>query len=137
MTSRLFVHTDGASRGNPGPAGAGVVIKDESGATISSLVYYLGITTNNQAEYRAVIAGLEAASKFKPQHVDLYVDSELIARQLRGVYQVKNAGLQPLYRRSIELLRGFTSFDVHHVRREQNRDADALANRAIDQRRFS
>jgi len=129
----LIVYSDGAARGNPGPAGIGVVITDAQGKPLSKLYRYVGQATNNEAEYRAVIAGLEAARRIGADTIRLHVDSELVARQLQGQYRVKSANLFPLFRKAYELLRQFKSSTISHVRRDGNREADALANRAIDE----
>lgn len=127
---RLF--TDGAARGNPGPAGLGVVIEDDQGLRLRGLTRYIGIATNNQAEYRALIEGLEALRDWKPEGVEVYLDSRLVVEQVKGNFKVKNADLRPLHRRAQELLRSLPVAKVEHVEREKNRGADALANRAID-----
>lgn len=127
---RLF--TDGAARGNPGPAGLGVVIEDGQGMRLRGLTRYIGVATNNQAEYRALIEGLAALREWKPDGVEVYLDSRLVVEQVKGNFKVKNADLQPLHRRAQELLRSLPVTKVEHVERERNRGADALANRAID-----
>ena len=130
--SRLTVYTDGAARGNPGPAGAGVRIEDESGAEVEELTQFLGKATNNVAEYRAMLLGLERAGSLGASSVEIRADSELVIRQMRGEYRVRNPELQVLHRRAQELERSFEHVDYVHVRRAQNRAADRLANRAID-----
>lgn len=127
---RLF--TDGAARGNPGAAGLGVVIEDDQGLRLRGLTRYIGIATNNQAEYRALIEGLEALRDWKPERVEIYLDSRLVVEQVKGNFKVKNADLRPLHRRAQELLRSLPVAKIEHVEREKNRGADALANRAID-----
>lgn len=127
---RLF--TDGAARGNPGPAGLGLVMEDDQGMRLWGGHRYVGIKTNNQAEYLALIEGLQQASRWKPDRVEVYLDSQLVAEQLAGRYRVKNSELRQLHARAIELLGGFPDVVVSHVPREKNRGADALANRAID-----
>lgn len=129
----VIIYSDGAARGNPGPAGIGAILTDERGETIVKLSKYIGRATNNEAEYRAIITALEAAVQHGATAVQLYVDSELLARQLHGQYRVKSPNLQPLYRRASELLRRFSPALVTHVTRDGNREADALANRAIDE----
>ncbi|HZV51796.1 MAG TPA: ribonuclease HI family protein [Candidatus Dormibacteraeota bacterium] len=128
---RLF--TDGAARGNPGPAGAGLVIEDASGRRLWGGCRYLGVATNNQAEYRALIAGLRKVAEWAPRRLEVYLDSELVVRQLDGRYRVKSADLRPLHVQATALLRAFPEVTVTHVPRERNRGADALANRAIDE----
>ena len=127
---RLF--TDGAARGNPGPAGLGVVIEDADGMRLQGQCRYIGETTNNQAEYFALIQGLETALAWQPERLDVYLDSKLVAEQLAGAYRVKHKLLEPLHRRAKELLARFPQVSVGHVERERNRGADALANKAID-----
>jgi ribonuclease HI len=124
---------DGASRGNPGQAGCGAVIYDENGAVIDELFTYLGTTTNNVAEYQGLLMGLKAAIKRGAKRLRIQSDSELLVRQLNGVYRVKNENLKLLYQEALELLGRFDAFSVTHVRREFNRVADRLANRAIDE----
>lgn len=128
---RLF--TDGAARGNPGPAGLGVVIEDSEGLRLAGLCRYIGTATNNQAEYLGLIEGLEAVRKWSPSHIEVYMDSELVVRQVNGVYRVKDAALKPLHARATRLLAELGSTSIAHVEREKNRGADALANRAIDE----
>jgi ribonuclease HI len=131
----LRIHTDGGARGNPGPAGAGVLIKDaDTGEVIRELHEYLGETTNNQAEYRAVILGLREAADLHPDSVMVVADSELLVRQLTGEYKVKNAELAKRFLevRNLEVRIG-KPVKYRHVPREQNREADALANKAMDE----
>ena len=129
----FIIRADGAARGNPGPAGIGAVLRDERGETVVKLSKYIGRATNNEAEYQAIIMALEAAVQLGATAVHLYIDSELLARQLQGQYRVKSPNLQPLYRRAFELLRRFSPALVTHVTRDGNREADALANKAIDE----
>lgn len=128
----LFI--DGASRGNPGEAAAGVLILDQSGEVLEEISQYLGITTNNVAEYQGAILGLSRAKDLKARKVQIYSDSQLLVRQLRGEYKVKSPHLIPLYRRVIGLINGFSEVRITHVPREENRQADRLANRGIDER---
>lgn len=128
------IHTDGAARGNPGPAAIGVTIKDEKGNLLDTVSKYLGVTTNNQAEYRAVIAGIEKALKLGARQVTLYSDSELVVRQILGRYKVKNAGLMPLYQEALKLIGKLEGFKAVNVPRGKNAEADALANKALDAR---
>jgi ribonuclease HI len=130
------LNVDGACRGNPGPGSAAAVVSDEAGATLLERGYHLGETTNNVAEYTALLRGLElvrdlAAGK-EPPKVLVRSDSELMVKQLAGVYRVKNPKLQPLFVKVKALLAGMPGSKVEHVRREQNREADALANRVLD-----
>ena len=131
---RVYLYTDGASRGNPGPAAIGVAILDDEGRVIQILSQALGRRTNNQAEYEAVIRGLEAAKALGAAEVQVRMDSELVVRQLMGLYAVRNSKLIPLAERAIKLLQSFRTYYVMHVPREQNRLADSLANKALDSR---
>ena len=127
------IYCDGGSRGNPGPAGCGFVIVHD-GKVVCRGGRYIGIATNNVAEYRALIWALENARELGYDSVTVYADSELLVKQVAGVYRVKNAGLKPLFVEVLGLLRGFSSYKVEHVFREQNAEADALANQAMDAR---
>ena len=129
---RLVAYADGASRGNPGPAAFGAVLYDTSGAEVQAVQERIGRATNNVAEYRGAIAALEAALALGATGIDLRMDSELVVRQLLGQYRVRAPGLQPLFRRAEALLDRFARTSVTHVRREENRRADALANAALD-----
>ena len=132
---RLALRTDGASRGNPGPAAAGVVIEDSVGAVLFSVGVYLGEMPNNQAEYRALIVGLRAVAEFQPSTVDVFMDSELVVRQMTGVYRVRDAILQRLYGEATALVRALPRVTFTHVRRAENALADQLANQALDRQR--
>jgi len=129
---KLVLYTDGASRGNPGPASIGAVLYDEDDAIAVTVSEEIGTATNNVAEYSAVIAGLEAAAQLGADEVELRSDSLLLVRQISGEYRVKAAGLKPLHAKVSELLATFASVEVNHVPREQNEVADALANAALD-----
>lgn len=133
MSGTIRLYTDGAARGNPGPAGLGLVIEDGEGLRLWGGCRYIGTATNNVAEYLALIEGLRKAGEWKPERLEVYLDSQLVAEQIKGNYKVKNATLQPLFRQALELARVFPDLSVTHVAREQNRGADALANRAIDE----
>lgn len=126
------LHTDGAARGNPGPAGIGIVLVRPDGEVADELARFIGHATNNVAEYTALITGLERALQFGVFDLDVYSDSELLVRQLNGEYRVKNAGLKPLYERVRQLAGQFRRVRYFHVPREQNRRADELANEGID-----
>jgi len=128
----LIAHSDGGARGNPGPAGYGVVIQDESGKKVAQLSEYLGHQTNNFAEYQGLIAALEYALQHGPKALKLISDSELLVRQIKGIYKVKNATLQDLHSRAKELIAQLDWFSIGHALREQNKDADRLANEAMD-----
>jgi ribonuclease HI len=128
----LIAHSDGGARGNPGPAGYGVVIQDQSGKKVVHLSEYLGHQTNNFAEYQGLIAALEYAVQHGPKALKLISDSELLVRQIKGIYKVKNATLKDLHGRAKELIAQLEWFSIGHALREHNRDADRLANEAMD-----
>jgi ribonuclease HI len=132
LNDKLTIFTDGAARGNPGPAAIGCVIKDEKGNVVGSISRCLGVTTNNQAEYRAIAAALEKALSLCANHVALYSDSELVVKQINGQYKVKHAALRPLYLEVTKLAASFKSFKISNIPREHNKEADALANMALD-----
>jgi len=127
---RAVLHTDGASSGNPGASGAGVVI--EMGGRLYEHSSYIGIATNNVAEYEALIRGLAECRRLGAEEVEAYMDSELLARQLSGEYRVKHPGLVPLYQKVLRLVSSFRRVTFAHVPREENRRADALAKRAVE-----
>lgn len=131
----LTIHVDGASRGNPGPAGAGVVILGDGGVRLHEGAYFLGTQTNNAAEYNALLLALQRALRFGPSRILLRSDSELLVRQLTGQYRVRSASILPLFERAQLLLLKFAAWQIRHVPREQNRRADELANLAVDQRK--
>ena len=131
----LTAYTDGAARGNPGPAGAGVQILDAGGSCVAEVVRYLGEATNNVAEYSALILALERAIELGASELEVRSDSELMVRQMTGRYRVKNEGLKPLFERARTLAGKLERVAYVHVRREANREADRLANQAIDQAR--
>lgn len=128
---KTVIFADGASRGNPGPAAVGAVIKDEQGRLITSISQRIGKATNNQAEYRAIIAALENAIRLGASQVDMHSDSELVVRQINGRYRVKNAALKPLYRQVKYLQSLLEGFTITHILRQQNTEADNLANIAL------
>jgi ribonuclease HI len=130
--TRLF--TDGAARGNPGPAGAGAVILSPDGHVVAKIGKFLGENTNNYAEYMGLILGLKRARAMGIKELDVYSDSELLVRQLNGEYQVKADNLRPLHEEAKALLGSFSEIKVSHVPREENEAADEMSNRAIDQR---
>jgi ribonuclease HI len=135
VSGRWTLRTDGGARGNPGPAGAGFVLEDAAGAVTRSGGRYLGTRTNNVAEYEALLWGLRTALDERVTDLRVCADSELVVRQLTGVYRVKKEGLKPLHAQAMVLMRRFESIEIVHVRREQNEAADELANIAMDQRR--
>ena len=130
--AEVVVWTDGGARGNPGPAGYGVVVTTPSGTVLAELSQPIGWATNNVAEYRGVIAGLERARELRARRVRVRADSLLAVQQLRGNWKVKNAALRPLWAKAARLAGGFERATFEHVPRERNRRADALANRAMD-----
>lgn len=134
----IRIRTDGGSRGNPGPSGIGVVVEDrDSGEVLEERYAYLGTTTNNQAEYRAVLLGLERARALNAKTVEVVADSELLIKQATGVYRVKNPDIRLRFEEMKGLERSFERVTYRHVRREENTKADALANRAMDERASS
>ncbi len=128
----FVIYADGASRGNPGPASIGAVVYDSSGEELATVSERIGHGTNNEAEYKAAIAGLEAALALDAKHVELRMDSELVVRQLEHRYRVRNERLKPLFNRLVDLRGRFDSFTVISIPRAKNSRADALANLALD-----
>lgn len=129
--NRVIICTDGASRGNPGPAAIGATIKDEQGKLIARISQRIGQATNNQAEYRAVIAALEEATRLGAKQVDMNSDSQLVVRQINGEYRVKKSTLKPLYQQAKKLQSLFNGFTITYIPRQQNQEADNLANMAF------
>lgn len=129
---KLLINTDGAARGNPGPAGIGAVLKDEAGKVVFEISEYLGERTNNQAEYMALIRALTKAAEAGAEEINVFADSELMVKQVKGLYKIKNEGLKPLFDEVKSLIRKFKGVNVSYVPRERNREADKLANKAID-----
>lgn len=134
MSAKLVVHTDGGSRGNPGPAAAGFVIDDADGQRVQAKAFFLGNSTNNVAEYTALVKALEAVRDMGGRQLTVFTDSELMVRQMEGRYKVKSELIRPLFDRAGVLLRHFESCAIIHVRREKNKDADRLVNEALDAR---
>ncbi len=128
---RVVINTDGTAEPNPGPAAIGAIIKDKQGKVIATISQSIGRATNNQAEYRAIIAALEKATKAGIRQVDIRSDSELVVRQLNRQYRVKSASLKPLYQQAKQLLDQLEGFTITHIPREQNTEADNLANTAL------
>lgn len=128
----LTIYVDGGARGNPGPAGIGVVILDERKKKVKELSKYIGEATNNIAEYSALILGLEEALALAPEKIVVKMDSELVARQLSGDYRVKDEGIKPLFEKALGILKQFKEFEIKHIDREKNKDADKLVNKAIN-----
>jgi ribonuclease HI len=131
---RVLIYTDGAARGNPGPAGAGAILRDADGAVLAEIAEPLGHATNNVAEWTAVLLALEEARRLGATQVDLRMDSQLVARQISGIYRVKHPDLKPIHAAVMDLLRTLDGYTVGHVPRELNREADRLSNVAIDGR---
>ena len=133
--SHLTAHIDGGARGNPGPAGYGVVIQDQSGRKVAALSEYLGHQTNNFAEYQGLIAALEYALAHGPKALKVISDSELMVRQMKGIYKVRHPELRKLYDQAQQLIRRLEHFEIRHALREHNQIADRLANEAMDRGR--
>ena len=129
---KLVLHVDGGARGNPGPAAIGIVLTDPEGEIVASVGDTIGEATNNVAEYRALLRGLELAAAHGAREVRVINDSELVARQLTGAYRVKHAAMQELHREAVAALRKFDSWSIESVPRAQNAEADALVNAALD-----
>ena len=132
---RILIYTDGAARGNPGPSGLGAILRDaQTGEVLAELARFLGVRTNNYAEWTAVEDALQEALRLGATHVDLRMDSELVARQISGRYRVKHADLKPIHASVMAMLGQLDGYTVGHVPRELNKDADRLSNVAIDER---
>ena len=129
---RAVLNVDGGSRGNPGPAGAGALIRSKDGNILAEEHEFIGNATNNVAEYRALLLGLDKALEIGIDDIEIVNDSELVARQIRGEYKVKHVDLKPLFYESLAKLERFKSWSIRNVPRDENSDADALANQAID-----
>jgi ribonuclease HI len=129
---KIIIFSDGGSRGNPGPAACGAVLYDSKKEIVARLAQYIGKTTNNQAEYRALIIGLEKAQRLKAQDIKCYLDSELVVKQLNREYRVKDKDLEILFIKIHNLTLSFKSVTFKHVRREKNKEADRLVNLALD-----
>lgn len=130
--SRLTVNVDGGARGNPGPAAIGVVVREGGGEVLEEVGETIGKATNNVAEYRALLKGIELAAAHGASELELIGDSELVVRQVEGRYKVKNAGMKELHEEAKRALREFDSWSIRHVRRAENADADRLVNEALD-----
>jgi ribonuclease HI len=130
---KLIIHVDGGARGNPGPAAAACVLSSPAGEVIDEQAQLLGTATNNVAEYRALLLGLARAQELGASDVEVVGDSELIAKQVQGLYKVKHPAMRPLYLEAMEALRGFERWSIRTVPRAQNAEADALVNAALDQ----
>ncbi|MBN8661661.1 MAG: ribonuclease HI family protein [Candidatus Obscuribacter phosphatis] len=133
MPQQVLIYADGGSRGNPGPAGCGVVLSNAAtGENLENISHFLGTATNNVAEYTGLVLGLEKALALGIPEVEVRMDSELVVKQIKGEYRVKNENLKPLYLKATALKSKFKKFAISHVRREQNKEADRLANQAMD-----
>lgn len=130
--AEITIHSDGAARGNPGPAGAGATLTSADGKVVAEVCRYLGEMTNNQAEYHALLLALEEAKRLGATGLRVFVDSELVARQLKGEYRVKNKALRPVFQDVLRLLRSVGAYTIEYMPRSKNRRADQLANLAID-----
>ena len=128
----LEIYIDGGARGNPGPAGVGVVVLDGSGKKIRDVSKYIGEATNNIAEYSALLYGLEEALILRADEIKINLDSELVAKQITGEYRVKDPNIKPLFERAINMLKSFKNFEVNHIDRSENKEADKLVNKAIN-----
>jgi len=131
---QMIIRTDGGSRGNPGPAAIGIVIEDQTGRSLFEAGYFIGDTTNNVAEYRAILKGLEEAQRLKGSHLTIYCDSQLVVRQLNGQYRVRNPAMQNYHQQVMAQLEHFKRVTFQHVSREENAAADTLVNRALNRR---
>ena len=131
-SKKIYLYTDGGSRGNPGPAGIGIIILDGAKKKIKESFKYIGETTNNIAEYSALIHGLEEAFALNADEVIVNLDSELIVKQLNGEYKVKDAGMKELFGKALDILKRFGSFEIKHIDRAKNKEADKLVNKAIN-----
>jgi len=129
---KFYIYTDGCSKGNPGPAGIGVVILDAKKKKVKEIYKYIGEATNNIAEYNALLNGLEESLLMGSNEIVAYLDSELVAKQLNGEYRVKDSNIKPLFERALGFLKRFNSFEIKHIERSKNKEADKLANKAIN-----
>ncbi len=132
MNKKVIIFSDGGARGNPGPAGIGAVLYDQEKNRLAEISKYLGKTTNNQAEYKALIEGLKRAQELKAKDVECFLDSELVVKQLKKEYKVKNKELAPLFLEVYNLSQSFDNIKFIHIPREKNKEADHLANLAMD-----
>lgn len=131
-SKKVYLYTDGGSRGNPGPSGIGVVILDSDKKKIKEVFKYIGEATNNVAEYNALICGIEEAIALGATDATICMDSELLVKQLNGEYKVKDANMKALFEKSLGLLKNFGSFEIQHIERAMNKEADKLVNKAIN-----
>lgn len=133
MLQTLHLFTDGGSRGNPGPAAIGAVLKNPDGSTVAGFKEYLGHATNNQAEYRALLLGMQKAKEYGVRVLHCFLDSELVVRQLQGKYKIKDPTLSQLFVKIWNISQGFEKIDFTHIPREKNKEADLLVNQALDE----
>lgn len=136
MGDEFFIYADGASRGNPGEAGAGMVIIDSNHHTLLEKGTYLGRTTNNAAEYKALILALREAQRLGGRVLKIFLDSELVVRQLQGMYKVRSPNLKGLFKEASSLLKSFRIYDIIHISRDENSKADRLANQSINSQKI-
>lgn len=129
---KLIIYTDGGARGNPGPAAIGAVLMNQAGDRVAEISEYIGETTNNQAEYRAVLAAIKKAKEFSPKEIKFFLDSELVVNQLSGIFKIKNKDLAPLFVQIYNESLSFKKVSYAHVPRERNKEADKLVNIALN-----
>ena len=134
---KITLFSDGGARGNPGPAAAGAILRSSTGEELATISKFLGTATNNQAEYTAMILGIEKALELSATEVQIFLDSKLVVEQISGRWKIKDLGLRKLAENAHTFLAKFKKWEISHVPREKNREADALANRALDSRGFS
>jgi ribonuclease HI len=132
--NKLIIYTDGGARGNPGPAGIGAIIYDEERNVLAEISEYIGRTTNNQAEYRALLSAIRKAKDFETEEIQFFLDSQLVVEQMSGNYKVKNKDLQPLFVKIYNESLNYKKVKYTHIPREKNKEADRLANLAMDKR---
>jgi ribonuclease HI len=132
MPKKIKIFTDGGARGNPGPAAIGIVIKDDKGKILKEYAEHIGETTNNQAEYKALVKGLELAKQFKPTEINCYLDSELVTKQMKQEYKVRDSDLQPLFIKVWNAAMEFKKVNYQHISRSLNKEADKLLNIELD-----
>lgn len=131
---KIIIYTDGGSRGNPGPAAIGAVLYNQDQKIVATISAYIGETTNNQAEYQALLAAVKKVHDFHPDEVVCYLDSELVVKQMNRIYKIKDLGLQKIYIQLLHEIKNIPSISFHHVPRAQNKEADRLVNQALDAR---
>ncbi len=132
MSKKLIIYTDGGARNNPGPAGIGAVLMDEDKNIVAEISYYIGLGTNNQAEYKALLAAIRKAQELKAEEIEFYLDSELVVKQMNREYRVKDKELAQIFLKIYNISLGFKKISFTHIPRESNKEADKLVNLAID-----